>query len=603
MKLLICPPPFHDECLSSYLTRLSALNYCNPHDLWREAMLENTHYPQSSFSRLIDVCPQSIFNKERLCELTNVSLNEMESMSFSTALKKFSIPSSKWNRTRVLSKHISTHRKFCPSCLSETNYYKLIWQVSELKTCIHHNTDLIERCPSCNREIPILSTNSVLDFCPFCNLRLSSINPLFSECDFEEQRKWEDWRFLLNPNALSSNPLHNLSPNQSIALRLLYVITNSPLPPIKSEKSLLPTLLQGVRNSKSTETEIHLNTILSIIRNREIPLEKFLVMSVQKDFAQMIFAKSEKLLNQLCCQVSWCPQSKTPGQLIRTNTTIKTHKDGASLKYYMYCPHCSTEYALNKANNLITIREPLISLANQIIQSSPHSPSTLSILATEHHASIDAMRRSLIFLISNKLISETLVQLNLPTHLQPHIKNAILDDVIAGIPMKQIQKKFNLRYNEFLFYWLNIEIRLATHNHHISRPDKLSSPEEHFYLIDDAIQFLTMSKRAITIKSICEHLNVCPETLRNWGGLEYIKASKSLQSQQLNDEFRQNTREKVDIYFNHANQESCSVTSQDIYTYLGINRTVLVRKSPDLTNYIHLQLMYNKSLYFSKEIC
>ncbi|MCY9658494.1 TniQ family protein [Paenibacillus chondroitinus] len=43
--------------------------------------------------------------------------------------------------------------KFCPHCLMEANYHRLVWDVSMVGVCLRHDCFLIENCTGCNRVI------------------------------------------------------------------------------------------------------------------------------------------------------------------------------------------------------------------------------------------------------------------------------------------------------------------------------------------------------------------------------------------------------------------------------------------------------------------
>nr|WP_275580552.1 TniQ family protein [Bacillus tianshenii] len=45
--------------------------------------------------------------------------------------------------------------KYCPDCLNEDYYHRLLWDVSLVTTCLKHNKHLIENCPNCNKAVRI----------------------------------------------------------------------------------------------------------------------------------------------------------------------------------------------------------------------------------------------------------------------------------------------------------------------------------------------------------------------------------------------------------------------------------------------------------------
>ncbi|TVY09092.1 hypothetical protein FPZ49_15390 [Paenibacillus cremeus] len=51
--------------------------------------------------------------------------------------------------------YYQTKVKFCPHCLYEAKYHRLLWDVSLVSVCLKHKCNLIENCPSCGRHIRI----------------------------------------------------------------------------------------------------------------------------------------------------------------------------------------------------------------------------------------------------------------------------------------------------------------------------------------------------------------------------------------------------------------------------------------------------------------
>lgn len=47
------------------------------------------------------------------------------------------------------------HVKFCPACLKEDFYHRLLWDVSYITVCHKHKTSLVDHCPKCDHPIQL----------------------------------------------------------------------------------------------------------------------------------------------------------------------------------------------------------------------------------------------------------------------------------------------------------------------------------------------------------------------------------------------------------------------------------------------------------------
>jgi hypothetical protein len=149
MELLIRPAVEQGECLSSYLQRVSNSNSISSHYLWHHVLKSNTHYPQSSISRLVDATPSSRIDLSLLPTLLSTNRDTLEDLTFMYVFRKFGVDINDINRSRILSNLIDTNRKFCLDCISENPYFKLIWQVTEINYCKKHGLELNTKCSNC----------------------------------------------------------------------------------------------------------------------------------------------------------------------------------------------------------------------------------------------------------------------------------------------------------------------------------------------------------------------------------------------------------------------------------------------------------------------
>lgn len=594
MELLIRPAIEQGECLSSYLQRVSDSNYISSHYLWRHFLKTNSHYPQSSISRLVDVTPSSTIDLSLLSSLLLTSRDALEDLTFMQVFRKFGVDINDINHSRILSNLIDTNRKFCPECISENPYFKLIWQVTEIKFCEKHGLELNTKCSNCNNFIPILPNSTDFRRCPTCGFDLSNSPRKKYDINSKDQRIYEDWHTILDPKTLSLNTIGNISSEQNIALRTLFLIEPYRNELALDEKTTLSSIKQLARCTQSTLKFMHLGSILRFLRKYNVPMQDFFNMDLSKEYIDSILMTKDRLIDSLTCQAPWCEQYLKNGSLKRTPTSLKLHKSGETLKYYMYCGSCATEYALD-TNGVLNERSFFIQFAWNKVKPLLSSCSTLKELTLKLDSTQDKVTRSIIFLAANHLITQDDLPINIPSTHNEVIMSRIKENTLKGIQAKKIRSELRLNYNDFLYYWLSIECQLLQFNKKIHRPDKASSKEERERLFTSVINKLLDNGIPITINSVCERLEICPESLRLWGLLPIVKEYKKIQTSLFKERYENEILNKVNEILYKSFSNNNQISSEELYRLIGVSRSVLVRNSPNLTKYIHERLVENKT--------
>lgn len=537
MELLIRPAIEHGECLSSYLQRVSSSNFITPHYLWRYVLKSNTHYPQSSISRLVDVTPSSTLDLSLLSSLLLTSRDTLEDLTFMHVFRKFGVDINDINHCRILSNLIDTNRKFCPDCISENPYFRLIFQVTEIKYCEKHGLELNTNCSNCDNIIPLLPNSADFRKCPTCGFDLSKGTRTQYVSSSNDQRVYDDWHTILDQKTLPLNSIGRLSSEQIIALRTLFLIEPYKYELTLGEKTTLSSIKQLARCTQSTLKFMHLGSILYFLRKYNVPMQDFFSMSLPQEYIESILNPKVRLIENHSCQAPWCEQYLKNGSLKRTPTSLKLHKSGEALKYYMYCESCATEYALD-TNGFLSERSYFIHFTWNKVRPLLSSCGTLKEIILKLNSSQDKVTRSIIFLAANHLITQDDLPVDMPSTHNEVIIAKIKDNVIKGIPAKKIRSELGLKYNDFLYYWLSIECLLLQFNKKIRRPDKASSQEERERMFTSVVEELLDCRVSITINTICEKLNICPESLRQWGLLPKVKEYKRMQSSLFKESYR-----------------------------------------------------------------
>lgn len=137
--LPISRPPYADECLLGYLTRLGSL-YGYPNGGWIAKLIG------------IDLERQSIFAiSDRLVALatcTGAPIEELERIAIRLLPGKHSLvlPSGRSIKSKYMSK---TTALVCEECIHEFGYVRMSWVFKYLPVCPIHHCLLVDHCSAC----------------------------------------------------------------------------------------------------------------------------------------------------------------------------------------------------------------------------------------------------------------------------------------------------------------------------------------------------------------------------------------------------------------------------------------------------------------------
>lgn len=403
-------------------------------------MREGAHYPQSSFSAAFDVCPDSFIDLDQLASMLSTNKDNLECLTFIPVYKKLGISNTSINHSRVLSSTIEDHRKFCPKCIEEEPVYKLIWQVKEVQHCPIHNIKLNYKCSQCGKRIAVIPSNSEIGICPSCKSNLKESTVDFYNPTPTDLRILEDWAYLLDISIAVSTPINTLTREQSLSLRLLYILHIHKTELNQKEQTTLSSLMQIARNTKVKQTFVHINTILQFIRKFNIPLSSFFTFEVPKSFINSIFETKSRMIDNYSCLAPWCNHYQVAGSLERTTTSVKNLKSGQELKYYMFCNECGTEYGIDKNDQALVERGYFLSLAWRQVKNQLGTEYSFTELSRKLNITEDKLRRAIIFLAANQLIEYNKVPIDIPTVIDANKIELIKGFIKQGIPARQIQK-------------------------------------------------------------------------------------------------------------------------------------------------------------------
>jgi len=128
----------------------------------------------------IQDAPQSPGATSAFARATALTERDVEDMTFHHLCWRFACTGHTGNFIQFLGDTVTPFLRFCPRCIDEDGYYRLIWRMADLDGCVVHNEYLRDTCAFCGHHIPPLSPLLRIGVCPTCrkDLRLCPNDPL-----------------------------------------------------------------------------------------------------------------------------------------------------------------------------------------------------------------------------------------------------------------------------------------------------------------------------------------------------------------------------------------------------------------------------------------
>lgn len=576
------PKPLSGESFWSYTLRLaeqngvSVLTILNAIKNWKQK------YVQRADFGLLDVSPGSIVDIEKFSGLTGHTVQELLHTTFHPLLTRFGV-NEDFQRSRFMSGLILDTYRFCPQCLEETKYYRLLWKMSPVISCVEHNVYLVERCPACNKQIKFRDVE-LLDVCPHCGFSLTQSQARAIDGDEREHQRWinkalctllEPRGFLIEPPEVAMRILYLLCGRRSLFERQL---AEEALP------SVLPTLLQHARGSLSQKRTLHLSFLLYTLYENRLSMNEFLQTTVPDSFVDSVRQGMVRRSDQLACLAPWCEGYQIPGTLVKTGTTLKRRKSGETLLYYLACTECGCEYAIDEDGEL---QERTYFIEGyQALKDTNDPLSGIKGLAHSIGFTEDITRRCLAYFCTRMEPDEWS---GASAEVDSALLERVLKDVRKGTKLKVIQQWDCWEsYQQFLVCRFHPKVMHALIELKWPRPSKRSDSAVKREKVREALDTLLETDEDITIEAVCHIVGVWPETIRGWGCNDEIAKFKRRQHEFRKIQKKQSLYEKVDEYLMSNSTKPVQVTQ--LYEHLEVIRTVLWRDMPEVVAYISEQI-------------
>lgn len=543
------------------------------------------HVLQSDDIHLLNFEPGSVIDMGLTCKRMGISEENLFKLTFHNILLSFCV-STTLQRSRFMSGLIRDKFTFCPQCLKERSYHKLIWQIQDIIWCPIHKTLLQDRCLNCNNTI-LLKDVKILNKCPYCGSSLDKSQGNLSPID-EEKQLWfiNAYKRLIDRGGVEIE-------SDDIAIRLLYILSDyqDRFNRKKLEKDLsnsinqLSFILQYTRNSNSSKKSLHLTYILNILFQKSVPIDEFLNLKVPEEFISSVIEKRAMKKEEAYCLAPWCENYYQRGTLIKTGTSFHRNKKEEENKYYLVCPECGCEYAFDNNDNII--ERTYFITGYKILKE--HNSRNISIkqLLRLSGLSVDRIDRCLAYFKSRNIN----FLLGPDISFDREILNKVVRLSISGKSIKQIENSVDWSSHfQFLYYRYHKDVMKKLNT--IDNQEKANTPidvEKKQNLIQIILEDMLENDTDISIRSVCDSAGVCPETIRNWKCNELIAEFKRNQESQRKQVYLHGIILNSQLYMEAHSSDL--ISSDELYNSLGIIRNVLWRDSPEITSKLRSDIL------------
>lgn len=281
---------FDGESLTSFIQRFSRDNFVSPMTLANHIRKYKSPFCSLNAHRLLhgDINYEFFTNVYRGTSPL-VDEKTFKKMSFRNLLENYTDPEniSDLASARCFSGLFNFSLNYCPQCLKEAPYHRLLWQIREVTGCQKHRIKLMEHCHSCKQNIPLLSPGSRVSFCPFCGTDLSKASPtLMNEQEsLLNYRASTDWSDLFNTDQLHPQ-IPGLTKQQAIAATVIYFTSgnHNDTGSLQNSSTVDKNLLSFFRGSCKETKIVHISKVLTVLRNLDITIKDFAATQISNSF-------------------------------------------------------------------------------------------------------------------------------------------------------------------------------------------------------------------------------------------------------------------------------------------------------------------------------
>lgn len=594
-KFTIRPKPKAGESLSGYLMRISEMNSTKFGRVRNYLGIDGHHvYP-------LDILPQRVVRISNLTNLLGINEESILKMTFWSLFNKFYtniIAENNQFRTVISDEFVKNKRRFCVSCLRESGYYKLLWQVREIDMCNIHFTKLQSKCLSCGTEQPFISSTLGRYLCFRCGNDISEqVESKINDLDYinMQLKVIDEWLFLLNENISFNSHLHKYSQEKFLVIVCLYI--SQMMESIFDRKKIYFFTRDDIRNYTKFINDIDggksitLYKLLSLSRQFSIDLNKLFSLNVPETYITSLKTCGSKHENKTLgvCLAPWCNSYKSNKSLI----LMSSYKFNRSNKYnnlWCVCEECFNKYGYNEKTKEWENVDGFIDVLWNKILPSLKLGSSLKDILYKHKIDWYYLSNFIGYSVNHKLLNKELLEKYGVEKIPSNITNyfSYLYDLRGSMRMNA-RKCFKWNSHEF-YYYLNLkEVQkylLFEKNLFLkSVSDSQGRKSKFEKKFKELLKYYIDTDTDITFKNIQADLKCSDGTIYRNGLGNIVRDATEEQIKRRENFKKEYIINKVKEYFIQIDLSGNLLTCSQVYKDMKLSKSGL-RRNKEIINFI-----------------
>lgn len=384
---------------------------------------------------------------------------------------------------------------------------------------------------------------------PKCEESLEKKFELVKEIEYIQKQDYliKEWKYLLDPTKQLTDIYAELQLEQSLAIKVLYLLqTKANVYIRKNIKILSPVLVKSLASlirGTSTIKKVFITDLFQIIRGLGIGLEEFSNTVVPNSYIESFFEKKE-VLGSGNCLAEWCSSYNSNIHMDKINNRVEPRKTGLRYSNYFVCLSCFMRYGYHPKLNQWQEIDGKIKLNNEVTQLASLSLTKCQI---SNELEINFYKISEIFgylaqyQCFEKAVLSEYTPLNTPMNLIECFDMLECNN-LAHLEKKYKEAKvlFNWTLTEFSYYYADPIIQ----KYYLYKPSTLKKPLQKYINLDlvaeeKAIEMIK-TELNISLKQVAIASNCLERTLQTHGLGELVERVKEKQkSYKLDNEERE----------------------------------------------------------------
>lgn len=190
------PQPHAGESLSSYLRRLMVAN-----GIVDQRCMLDLCFPQLPARPSVNQLDLGVVPLAPLASLAECAESHLLALTFAPLATRLGLDPQAATTVKFLQPGLTGRWRFCPVCLVDQPWYRLIWRFDRVRGCLDHNCYLIDRCTHCSSPFSLLAPVDHPGHCAQCGFDHRGVPapPLTPEARRNTMNDLGDLAYLLTP--------------------------------------------------------------------------------------------------------------------------------------------------------------------------------------------------------------------------------------------------------------------------------------------------------------------------------------------------------------------------------------------------------------------